>query len=239
MKKPVTFLSFIGVVTITIAAGSLHGHMTLRWGLRPDMKAAADLLERIPDRCGDWQMESSQTMSEGTVKMLRCAGYISRRYVNQESGEGVNVNIVFGLPGPISEHTPEVCVPSRNFMQLGIRERTSIERPKNSTAGAPSDEFWFVDFQNNNVSSQRVRTYWAWSTGDRWSAPDGVKSTFAGSRQLYKIQLSTSAWSGPSVATPDAPDDACGRFLKEFLPVAQRHLVVETAEHIQQTDARD
>ncbi len=164
-------------------------------------------------------------------------GYLSRQYVNEISGESVNVSIIFGPPGPIAEHTPEVCFSSRNFTQLGKRKSTSIERPESSDITTPRNDFWFVDFQNNRSASQRVRVYWAWSTGDRWVAPDGPKSAFAGSRHLYKIQLSTTMLSGGSTATPDAPDDACGRFLKEFLPAAQRYLVVEATDRVAETDA--
>lgn len=184
-------------------------------------------------------MTTSSTMSDSAIRMLRCAGYLTRQYVNEESGESVSVNIVFGPPGAISEHTPEVCLSSRNFTQLGTRERARIECPRSLDNQAPGDELWFVDFQRNDSALQGVRVYWAWSTGDRWEAPDGAKSAFAGSRHLYKIQLSTTVLSGASMAMPDAPDDACGRFLKEFLPAAQPYLMVEAAERVPETDARN
>lgn len=68
-------------------------------------------------------------------------------------------------------------------------------------------------------------------------APDGAKSAFAGSRHLYKIQLSTTMLSGGGTATPDAPNDACGGFLKEFLAAARPHLVVEATDRVAETDA--
>jgi hypothetical protein len=237
MKTPPRVILILVVVAATIAAGALHGHMTLRWGPRPDMVATAALLENVPSRCGNWRMTSSSSMSDAEIRMLRCAGHLLRRYVNDVSGESVDVSIIFGPPGAISEHTPEVCFSSRNATQIGKRERTRIEYAQGSDNQAPGDELWFADFQSNRSTSQRVRIYWAWSAGDRWVAPDGAKTAFAGSRHLYKIQLSTNMVSGGSTP-PDAPNDACGRFLKEFLPAAQRCLVAETPEPVAATDAR-
>jgi hypothetical protein len=237
--KRVSVLLLIVVVTATVAVGALHGRMTLRWGPRPDMQAAAAMLENVPGQCGSWRMTTSSKMSSGEIRMLRCAGYVSRQYVNEKTGDRVSVGIVFGPPGAISEHTPEVCFSSRDFTQLGKRERTEITRRRSSGNKVSGDEFWFVDFQKNTVASQKVRVYWAWSTGGRWQAPNGPKSAFAGSRHLYKMQLSATMWSRESAAMPDAPNDTCGRFLSELLPAAQRYLVTEAAERALQTDARE
>ncbi len=64
MKTLPRFILIVVVVAATIAAGALHGHMTLRWGPRPDMVAAAAMLENVPTRCGNWRMESSSAMSD-------------------------------------------------------------------------------------------------------------------------------------------------------------------------------
>lgn len=225
MKPKWTYLFLmIVVVAATVAVGAIHGRMTLRWGHRADMLAAAALLEDMPTQCGDWRMKASADMSNSEIEMLRCAGYVARQYVNEKTGESVSLGIVFGPPGPISEHTPEVCFSTREYTKLGARQRIALPTPANA---AEADEFWGVDFRKNGIASANVRVYWGWSSGGAWSAPEKPKRAFAGSRHLYKIQLSTTVLSGVRGVMPSAPDDSCGRFLEEFLPVSRPHIVAD------------
>jgi hypothetical protein len=229
MKNSLSTLIVAGVVAATIAVGVLHGKMTLRWGVSPDITAAAEKLRALPEVCGDWRMETSRGLSDSARKMLRCYGDITRRYVNQKTGEAVLVGIVFGPAGPIAEHTPEVCVGSRNYSQLGKRKRVGVSRAERASGESPEDTLWYVDFEKNGPSREKMRIYWAWSTGGAWTAPDSPKRTFAGLPFLYKIQISTTSWAGTSGENGEAPDDSIGRFIKEFAGIVERHMATADA----------
>ena len=134
---------------------------------------------------------------------------------------------VEGSPhGWFSEHTPEVCFSTRAFKQLGSRQRAILARHQGSEMSL-DDQFWFVDFQKNRVTSQRVRVYWAWSTDQRWRAPDGPKTAFAGSPHLYKIQLATTTSAVLGFSARGPLDDACGRFLQQFIPATRDYLATD------------
>jgi hypothetical protein len=216
------FLAATGLVMVaTVVSGVLQGRMRNRWGPSPDMVAAADRLAQVPDRFADWRLQSSEELDESTRNMLECAGYFARNYVNQATGEAVSVTVLLGPPGPIAVHTPEVCFASRNYQSRGKRERVAIRR-----SGAAGDEFWALDFKLNDLQGDTLRTYYAWSIGEHWLAPDDPRFQYAGSPYLYKIQLSSRL---PTETNPEV-GDPCRRFLHDFLPAANKCLTDPSPE---------
>ena len=200
------------VVGLTLLSGVIHGRMTRRWGIPPNMAAATAKLEQMPEQIGDWQLESSEELSETTVNMLECAGYFVRDYVNIHTKQAVKVALLLGPPIPITQHTPEICYSSRANTIKDERERVAI----NGT----NDEFWALTFQSNTVEANLQRVYYAWTPGDRWSTEGVIRWSLARPPYLYKIQLASHLPAGADLDT----DDACRNFLKDFVSVARPYL---------------
>jgi hypothetical protein len=232
-KKQVWFvLSLTAVVALTLIGGVLQGRIRNRWGPSEAMLAAAQKLNDVPHDFGGpdkkrWQLQSSKTMDQDTIEMLECTGYLVRTYVNRRTGETVSVFVIVGPAGPIAVHTPEICYSSRNYQSRETRQRVAI------TDGAPGghplvgpgqgqeDQFWALSFKSKSVQENVLRVCYAWSTGNRWSAPNDARYAFAGWPYLYKIQVSSSlpAWGDLKTS------DTCREFLKDFAPMIRQYLV--------------
>jgi hypothetical protein len=215
MRRYPTFIA-VGIATaLTVASGLVHGRLADRWRPKAMLDAGARL-QGIPEQFGKWRLKSSRSLDEDTGRMLESTGDVVRSYKNEETGEEVQVTVIVGPWGPISVHTPDVCFSSRDFKRVEVRKRATVV----DSTGAKSD-FWAETFLTNGLEARNVRAYWAWSRGDSWLAPDGVKSTFIGSPHLYKIQLTSYL---PAVLAPQA-EDPVFRFLKDFVPAAAGSLI--------------
>jgi hypothetical protein len=193
---------------ITLTGGALYGRYAQRWGPPVDMVAAADKLEQLPRQFGDWSLVEDLPFDEATRTMLECAGHVNRRYINRVTGQGVNLAIIVGPPGPTSVHTPEICFSSRAYQQQGNRTRLELEEG----AGA-SDSFWSLDFTTQNVLADGLRVYYAWSRGNAWEASDSPRYKFAAAPFLYKLQLAAPVPAGAGAGGADVGKE----FLQEFL----------------------
>jgi hypothetical protein len=217
--EPRRFVLASGIVVVaglTLLSGIIHGRMSNRWGPPRDALAAAEKLLGIPDRVGNWQAHSSDEFSDEVLDMLECIGHVARTYVNEETGEVVNVAVLLGPSGPMSVHTPEICLPSRDYTLHEETRRVAIQDAEGS-----GEEFWGAVFQANNLEADMLRVCYAWTPGDRWSAPDEPRFTFASSPFLYKIQVH-------SLLPPQADletRDPCLDFLRDFVPEARPYLV--------------
>jgi hypothetical protein len=119
--------------------------------------------------------------------MLDCVGYVYRRYVNQDSGQSIQLVIVAGPPGPIAVHTPEICFSGRAYEIQNERTEIFLESPPDEW-----HSFWRVDFTTRNAAADRLRVYYAWSLGEMWQASRSPRFEFAGAPWLYKIQIEAS-----------------------------------------------
>jgi len=221
MQRYLFVLSVVCVAGLTLAAGVIHGRMRNRWGVSEQMRAAAAKLEQVPRQVGPWRLQSTEEMGDVAVNMLECEGYAVGRYVNEQTGEAVQMTLLVGPAGPISVHTPEVCMASDAYKQLGERQRVQI---RGSTGS--DDAFWAATFRSRNLREDTLRVYYAWSTGGGWSAPNDARYAFAGFPYLYKMQLGSSLPPGTNVAT----GDPCQQFLQDFLPKAKQLLLEPSAD---------
>jgi hypothetical protein len=198
------------VVSITLVAGAVHGVMTQRWGPAPDLIAASQHLADFPKQFGNWQMLSEQPMDESTVRMLSCAGYVNRQYVNRKTGMTIWIAVMLGPSGPIAVHTPEVCYSSRDYSINEPRHQVSLV-----DANGRTHTFWSLSFRSDTPSTDQLRVDYAWYGygQDQWKASTSPRFEFAGKRLLFKLQI---AGLTPAAAG-NAVQDPCEDFLSAFL----------------------
>ena len=213
MKRWLSVVAVVAAVAITTGAGVLHGRLTHRWGPPADLVAASKRLDSVPSDFGNWRAEESKPLGDVVVRVLQCAGYINRTYVNHETGESVNVAILLGPPGPISVDTPEVCYSSRDLAVIVPAQRVSVRG-----ADKPEEQFWALTFRSHNVTGDELRVYYAWTVSGLWQAPEEPRITFGGEGMLYKIQLAA----GQPAGSNSRNRDPCLNFLRDFLPVVDR-----------------
>ena len=68
--------------------------------------------------------------------------------------------------------------------------------------------------------------YYAWSTGNEWTAARNARWAFVGHPYLYKLQLSSTLPPGTNLEK----SDTCKRFLADFLPAAKPCLIAPVAQ---------
>jgi len=214
-------LSLAAVLALTLAGGVLEGRIRYRWGASETMLAAAKKLAGVPREFGGpqkdrWQLLSSDAMDKDSLEMLECSGYIERTYQKKGTNDKVSMFVIVGPTGPVAVHTPEICFPSQNYPSVDTRQQVAIPDSQGR-----DDQFWALSFKSKNVQEDQIRVYYAWSTGDRWSAANDARFAFVGSPYLYKIQLSSKLPAGVDLTT----DDTCREFLKDFVPVVRRYLI--------------
>jgi len=213
MKQYQYLIAVLLAMGLTVASGAVIGKMSNRWGPSQDSLAAAKKLEELPEEFGNWKLKSSEKMSGEVVKMLECSGYISRVYVNQESGEKVSLAVILGPSGPIAVHTPEVCFSSRDHKTLESRKPTAV--------GDSNDRFWAMTFEANDLSANLIRVYYGWTPGNHWAATKNPRVSLARYPYLYKIQLASDLPAGTDITS----NDPCKNFLEDFIPVMKEYLI--------------
>jgi hypothetical protein len=188
MSNSRTLLAAGAIAVITIISGVVQGRLSQRWGPAPDLIAAGEALEEIPAEFGDgaWEMRESIDVDPEVTKILRCSGYIHRVYVHRETGAEVSMAMIVGPPGPTSVHIPEICFDSSNHTLEGERTRVQIAGPDGESKG----EFWSLDYRPNDLDNVPFRVHYAWSNGKRWEAVDNPRFRLAGTKTLYKLQVS-------------------------------------------------
>jgi hypothetical protein len=202
----------LGLATVlTLTGGVLYGSYSQRWNAPAELAAAAAHLENFPREIGKWKAMEDIPIEESALQMLECAGYVCRRYVNQDSGESLQLAILLGPAGPIAVHTPEICYSSRAYEIKNERTATSVDDDSNNR-----HTFWKVDFATRNAFANSLRVYYAWSPCDEWRASDSPRFEFGGAPLLYKIQLAT--YVSPNSRESDR--DSIQRFLADFIRTA-------------------
>ncbi len=221
-QYPIAALLAIG---LTIGSGAVIGKMSNRWGPSPDSLAAARKLESFPEEFDEgefrnWKLQSSDKMGKDAINMLECIGYISRVYVNQESGEKVSVSVILGPSGPISRHVPEPkpggCLDPEKWKEIEPRKATAV--------GNSGDQFWALTCEKKDLKANLMRVYYGWTPGNHWAATEKPRWSLASSPYLYKIQLTSHHPAGTDLKSLKK-NEPCKNFLKDFIPVMKEYLI--------------
>lgn len=214
MKSTAYPLAGALALIMTLVSGTIHGRLTNRWGIPPDLAAAGARLASIPTEFGDWRMVSQEEIDADTQSMLQCSGSIYRVYrnVGNPSQPSIQVAMVVGPGGPISVHTPEICYSSRDYA-VDEHGRRHLSIP--AGGDSPEHQFWGLRMKSKDPTRADLRVCYGWSTGGQWQAPERPRFAFSWQPLLYKIQLAAPVMG----SSPSAESDPCADFLRDFLPV--------------------
>lgn len=212
MRRPLTILSVLCALVLTLGAGILHGRLSLRWGPDQHLQEAGQRLAEFPDQVGPWTLVNREELPAETRAMLNCSASLLRSYVNQDTGETVTVTVLQGPSGPISVHTPEICYSSRAYR---VSEPRSVV--KLAVDGERTSELWALTFRSKDVDESLLRVYYGWTTDGVWHAPASARWSFGGQPFLYKIQLA-------SLPRELSAHDPCASFLRDFIPALRRQV---------------
>jgi hypothetical protein len=189
MKRIGYPLAVCALLIGTLWGGIQSGHTANRWGDNEGLLRAAEQLRKPPaGRLGNWRLQREEPFSEDVVQMLQCPAHFCRTYLNDQTGETINVAVVVGPPGPISVHSPEVCYSSQDFKVTGGRTGTKI-----LDRNEKEHSLWELKLQSSGANPMPLRVVFGWGTGGAWAASQNPRFDYAGLPYLYKIQLATAA----------------------------------------------
>jgi hypothetical protein len=207
-KLAAVCLAFVAVLGVA----AVQGVWSDRWKFGSEPDASAARLTGIPDRVGEWQGEEDRPLNDREIAIGEVAGYVHRSYTNRRTGSKVLVLLLCGRPGPMSNHTPDVCYAGQGwvFPRAPSREAISV------ASGAPAE---FLVGQMQKAGSHG-RILWGWNATGSWHAPAYPRYTFARYPALFKLYVSR------ELSQPDEAleDDPAVDFLRVFLPEVQKAL---------------
>jgi hypothetical protein len=204
----------ITAMVLIIGAGLVHGAWSNRWRPSAALAAQAARLDSVPKVIGEWTgapypMDPTEIAATGAVN------YLARRYTNASRGVTVSVLLLCGLPGLISNHTPDVCYPGAGY---------TLSTPTELTRGYGSPErpctFRTAVASRTGPNPSVLRIFWGWNSSNGWTAPDEPRWRFASEPGLCKLYVIRET-AGTSV---NPKDDACNDFFTVFLPELDRNV---------------
>ena len=213
-------LPFVVAALIVGGGTYVNGIFTDRFG-ETNSELLDQFTERVPVlplRIGLWEGRD-QVIPDKEFELTDCTAYVSRPYVNQQTGEGVNVYVVSGSARHITIHTPDWCYQGAGYkMETRKPEHTVIDC-ENSEALPKDPEFLTSSFRKSNPADpsrdQVLRIFWTYSDDGNWQGPSWAKRTFAGRPALYKIYVISDVTNASDTSIEASPAQA---FVKDALP---------------------
>lgn len=209
----VRFVPAVAAVVLVILSGVVHGLITDRWASSEEPIRAVERFDRISLKLGDWQ---GQRLPLDAAQLGGPTGGFYGKYANARDGRTVTVFLVAGRPGPVSEHTPDVCYKASGF-RVGSTQRFALPQD----AAAPPAEFWTSQLvKTGSAAEMSLRIFWAWSSTGAWSAPDNPRFTFASRPALYKLYVIREL-PNPNDSLEDEP---CIDLMRQLMPELRKAL---------------
>jgi hypothetical protein len=213
MRNILRLLPFVSAAAILVFGGFVHGLWTDRWGSTEAMAAMAAKLHHVPVQFGEWR----GTIGEMDPRVLARTGGLAAimpTYQNQRTGETVHVLLLYGRPGPVSHHTPDVCYAGAGY--------EPVSTPAHWPNPQGDAQFWFGTFvkPRSNDRDAILRVLWSWSGDGSWSTPNNPKVAFARYQGIFKLYVIR-----PMITDREPiEDDPCNPFISQFLPELNRVL---------------
>jgi len=205
----------IAVATLLIVgAGLIDGAWTNRWRPAPELAALAKRFDSVPMAIGDWQGMAFELTSKER-EMAGAVACLARKYSNPARGVTVSVLLLGGLPGDISNHTPDICYPGAGYT-LSASSRFDYR----FGSGEKSAGFRTALAARGGVSPSVLRILWGWNASKCWTAPEEPRWSFASEPWLCKLYVVRET--AGSAVKPE--DDPCADFLAVFLSEIDRRV---------------
>lgn len=212
-----------GAVAITIVSGVWHRQITHQWG-DSGAQAAAARFDQLPEDVGLWKLEESFEIEPAVDEILRCAGYLHRRYVHRDTAKAIDVIVMVGPSDTMSVHTPEVCYRGAGFMMEGKTRTVEVK-----SADREADKLGLVSMRHIDDASSALLVAYGWSLGETFALPSSPRWAFRHVPYLYKIQAAVPVanhMSTSNTAKEGTEEESLLKgFLGEFLATLRPNLV--------------
>lgn len=218
MTKPIVGYAAVALIVL---AGVVDGMWTGRWTTDERLERAAVKVNDIPRELPGWTC-TDQEMSAEQLAIAEAMSYSARHCLNTKTHNSISFMLLCGRHGPISVHPPTVCFTGAGWRAESEEQVVSITDRSGTVLG----KFWQTDFtKSEDGLPTRLRTYWGWSDGTTWEAPDFPRTRFAGSPFLYKLYFTAKI---PADKTADE-DDTTIESIQGLLPIINKSLAIPSS----------
>lgn len=196
-------------VGIISAAAYMQGRLSNRWGTNAPLAASSvNLLTQIPRDFGDWKFQEDLPLSAAVQDVLQCASHVNYVFVNKISGEQIGATVLLGPSGPLTVHTPEICLSAADYTQVGKSQIVALNHDDRYLG-----TFYRAIFRSQSPNVPSLEIFWGWNDGTGWNAPDNPRLNYGGVAALYKLQVAAQLW--PNVA--EGEEGTAAQFVRSFL----------------------
>ena len=163
-------------------------------------------LDTFPRTLGPWAGTDSP-VPEKQLQIAQAQAHLSRVYTRENPATSVSTLLLYGEPGQLGAHTPQVCFAGAGYKQVERETRITV---------APGAEFWTAKFETSSLPPSTMQVVWGWGADGEWKASDNPRLDFAGRSAIFKLYVSRAV---PAAARPGAADP-----LPEFTAAFAREL---------------
>jgi hypothetical protein len=176
---------------------------------------------KVPKTLGPWKGKDVG-VTEEVLEVAGAVSHVNRTYVNEDTGEVVDLWLIVGHSRDICRHTPDICYPSQGFSPIGTPVQQKIVLSDGEEAGFNTAKF-------RNESPQGLverRVFWSWNANregqQSWEAPEPgwQRLHFGNNSGLYKLYFTFTLPRGKD----EIVDNPAVRFAKAMLPEINRAL---------------
>jgi hypothetical protein len=141
-------------------------------------------LADLPMDLDSWKGRTT-TIDPRTVRVSGSTDIITRRYVNEQTGVGLDVAVLYGPTSEMYFHTPEVCYPSAGYDALP----GTIERPivVQGVGTVPFRSLAFTKGEGGLADTQEVY-FSLWYDG-QWTTESTNSKASMRIPGMYKVQV--------------------------------------------------
>jgi hypothetical protein len=219
MKRLKYFLTMLLALGFIATAAVLQGRLSNRWGAHDALTASGvGVIEQMPREFGDWRFQEDQPLSRTVQAVLQCVSHLNHVFVNKSTGETIGSTVILGPSGPLIVHTPEICLSSVDYAQVGPSQRVVVKQGDQALG-----TFYRAIFRSKSPNLPSMEIFWGWNDGTGWSAPDNPRLSFGGAPALYRLQIAAQLW--PNVAEGD--EGSVAQFLRAYLVAAPQFQIAK------------
>lgn len=177
----------VGLAVVLLAAsGVARGWQSsrvdqiLRDGRKPPFA-----LKDIPKELGPWKGED-QEVDEQIIRITGSTDSIFRSYQNQNTGQRVNILVLFGPSVAMFGHIPEVCYPATGYAPV----RAARSHEVKSATGEVSWPFRQLVYTKGEGGQTEIQdVYYTWRHSGRWSPNIGGHRELERIPSMFKVQV--------------------------------------------------
>lgn len=200
-----TRLLTVAMIVIALAAVGAYQQVNQASDTDRSVQDTVERFTRLPLQIEGWT-GTDTTIDAKQLRVSEAQACMSRVYT--KNGQSVAVLVLFGEPGPLGAHTPEICYGASGHQQIG--------QPFRDTETGGNGTLWTARFESPGTPPSQIEVTWGWGTDGTWSASATPRMEFAGHSRIYKVYVSRRI---TTLATGPNPNEFLTPFLRALRTV--------------------